>query len=155
MKDYILAGVPLPTSANGLSVKALGDRFLTAKQNAQASGTITQRTFNDYLATCKRLVSQFGKDRIVETLTPSDFEALHATLAKRWGPVSLRNEINRVRIVFKYGYDCGLMSTPMRFGPGFKRPERRILRREREKKGATDVRGGRGSADSRRRKHAA
>jgi integrase len=47
----------------------------------------------------------------------------------------LGNEIQRVRVVFKYGYDARLLKEPMRYGPTFKRPSRKVLRKERAKRG--------------------
>ena len=49
--------------------------------------------------------------------------------------MALGNEIQRVRVLFKYAYDAGLIDRPVRFGPGFKRPSTKVLRLERAKKG--------------------
>jgi hypothetical protein len=38
-------------------------------------------------------------------LGAEDFEKLRSHIAKQWGPVALGNEVNQVRIVFKYGFD--------------------------------------------------
>jgi len=53
-------------------------------------------------------------------LASDDFEHLRAALAKGWGPVTLGNEIQRVRVLFKYAYDAGLIDRPVRYGPTFK-----------------------------------
>jgi integrase len=45
------------------------------------------------------------------------------------------NEIQRVRSVFKYGYDAALIDRPIRFGPGFKKPSAKVLRQNRAKGG--------------------
>ena len=99
------------------------------------SSELTPRTFADYYATCERIADAFGKTRLVSDLASDDFEKLRASLSKGWGPVALGNEIQRVRVVFKYAYDAGLIDRPVRFGPGFKRPSRKVLRLERAKKG--------------------
>jgi integrase len=57
-------------------------------------------------------------------------------MARKWGPVALTNEIQRVRTIFKYVYEAGLIANPMRFGPTFKRPSKKTMRKERSKKGA-------------------
>ena len=49
----------------------------------------------------------FGKDRPVDDLAADDFEELRADIAKTWGPVRLGNEVQRVRTLFKYGYEAG------------------------------------------------
>src|SRR4029079_16797609 len=46
---------------------------------------------------------------------------------------AIGNEVNRTRVIFKFGYDSGLLLMPMRFGPMFKRPSRKLLRIERAK----------------------
>jgi integrase len=47
----------------------------------------------------------------------------------------LGNEVQRVRSVFKYGFEAGLLDRPVRFGPVFKRPSRKVLRKQRNAKG--------------------
>jgi len=49
--------------------------------------------------------------------------------------VALGNEINRVRILFKYAYDAGLIDHPIRYGASFKRPSRKVIRIARAKAG--------------------
>lgn len=46
------------------------------------------------------------------------------------------NEIQRVRILFKYAFDARLVDKPVHFGPTFKRPSRRVLRLARTQKGS-------------------
>src|SRR5262249_41047360 len=56
-------------------------------------------------------------------------------LAKQFGPVRLGNEIQKVRTVFKYGYESGLIEKPVHFGPQFKKPSAGVMRRHRAKNG--------------------
>ena len=56
-------------------------------------------------------------------------------IAKDWGPVRLGNEIQRVRGVFKYAYDSGLIAKPVRFGPDFAKPSRKVMRQARAARG--------------------
>jgi integrase len=74
------------------------------------------------------LVSRFGKSRLADDLRPDDFAALRKYLAKSVGPVRLGNTIQRVRSVFKHAFDAELLDRPLRFGPGFKRPSKKVLR---------------------------
>jgi integrase len=121
--------------SDGLTVADLCNRFLTAKLRQREAGEITARTFDEYRSTTDRLVSTFGKDRLVDDLASDDFEALRAGMAKQWGPVRLGNEIQKVRTVFKYGYEAGLIDRPVRYGPQFKKPSAGVLRRHRAKNG--------------------
>jgi len=134
-KDDLLAGRTPRGCRDGLSVRDLCNAFLTAKEQARDAGEITQRSFVDYLATAKILVDSFGGDRLVDDLAANDFQALRASFAKRWGVHRVSGEVQRVRTVFKYGYDAGLVDKPIRFGPSFKRPAARIMRAHRQKSG--------------------
>ena len=40
-----------------------------------------------------------------------------------------------MRSVFKFGYDAGLIDRPVRFGPSFKKPTRKVMRQHRAKNG--------------------
>jgi integrase len=144
-KDDLLAGRTPRTKLDGLTVQELCDRFVQAKDDQLDAHEITQRSRDSYFATCNRIVAQFGKSRPVTDLASDDFEALRKSIAKKWGPVALGNEIQRIRMVFKYGLDAGLLQQPMRYGPLFKRPSKKVLRLARAEKGqkmieAADIR---------------
>lgn len=134
-KDALLAGrTPRPVD-NRLTIKGLVDRFLTHKKRRLESHEIAQRTFNEYYATGLLIADTFGRERPVDDLRADDFEALRNKLAKTNGPVRLGNEIQRVRSVFKYGFDAEHLDKPVRFGVGFKGPSKKVLRQHRAKKG--------------------
>jgi integrase len=133
-KDELLAGRTPKTNADGLTVRDLCNRFLTAKEQQRDAGDIKQLSFADYLTTAKLLIDAFGPNRLVDDLTAADFQSLRASFAKRWGPHRLGGEVQRVRTVFKYGYDDGIIDKPVRFGQTFKRPTARIMREHRQKR---------------------
>jgi len=127
--DDLHAGrTPRLVSSDGLTVRDLCNRFLTAKQRKLSSGELIARTFQEYRATTDRLVSMFGMDRLVDDLAADDFESLRAEIATVWGPVRLGNEITRVRSVFKYAIDNGLIDRPVRYGSEFQKPGKSVLR---------------------------
>jgi integrase len=134
-KDALLAGRTPRSNTGEIEMSELCGRYMTAKDNAIDAGEISERTYKEYFSTCQRLVDTFGKDRLIIDLAADDFERLRADIAKAWGPVRLGNEIQRVRGVFKYGYEAGLIAVPVRFGPTFKRPSRKVLRKQRAEKG--------------------
>jgi integrase len=119
----------------GLKLGDLCNRFLTAKTRQKHAGEITGRMFDEYRSTTDLLVAQFGKDRLVDDLAAEDFEALRDEMAKQWGPVRLGNEVQKVRTVFKYGFEAGLIGNPVRYGSQFKKPSASILRKHRAKNG--------------------
>ena len=135
-RDDLHAGRTPRASREGLTVRDLANRFMTAKEIQRDAGDITSRTFADYLATSRLVVDSFGKNRLVIDLAADDFEQLRKSLAKKRNPNTLGNEIQRIRTAFKYAYDAGLVEHPIRFGPTFKRPAKRILRAIRQKKGS-------------------
>jgi integrase len=134
-KDDLFAGRTPRVGREGLTIRELANRFLTSKESLLKAGEIVQATFTDYHRTCARIVGAFGKDRLVSDLAVDDFEMLRGEMAEAWGPVRLGNEIQRIRVVFNYAYQNGLIDSPIRYGQGFKRPSRKTLRIERAKKG--------------------
>ncbi len=135
VKDDLLAGRATRPKTEGLPLRELLNRFLTAKQRLVDSGEIRQRSWDEYHASCERLVSAFGRDRVIADLAGDDFETHRANLAKKWNPTTLTNEIQRVRTVFKFAFDEGLIGRPVRFGSSFKKPSRRVMRVTRQEKG--------------------
>ncbi len=134
-RDDLLAGRKPRATGQGVTVRDLVNEFLTNKRHLVDTRELSPRTFADYYATCERLINAFGKTRLVSDLAADDFDQLRAALGKTSGPVAVANEINRIRVAFKFAYDSGLVEHPMRFGPGFKRPSRRVLRRARAETG--------------------
>lgn len=133
--DDLHAGRTPRVAGDGLTVAALCNRFLTAKLHKRDSGEIGGRSFTEYKDTTDLLVRTFGAGRLVEDLAADDFEGLRAAMAKRWGPVRLGNAITRVKSVFKYGADNGLVEKAVRYGSEFKKPDKAVLRRHRAKAG--------------------
>jgi len=118
-----------------VTIKYLVNRFLTAKSRKVESKELAPRTFAEYQATGERVAQEFGKERSVQDLRVTDFEKLRTKLARRFGPVRLGNEIHRVRSIFKYGFENGVLERPVVFGTEFKRPSKKVMRVHRAKKG--------------------
>jgi hypothetical protein len=139
VKDFILAGrTPPPKGHQAVTVKLLVDSFLTWKEQLRDSGEIAPRTFDRYYATGLMLAEFFGRQLPVDHLTTADFQSLRASMAKRWGPVALGNEIQTVRSIFGYGYKQKIIDTPAPFGITFEKPSAKTLRLQRNKSGPTD-----------------
>lgn len=134
-RDDLHAGRTPRKSDDGLTLRDLTNRFLTAKKRLVDSGDLVARTFRDYHDVCERTIRFFGKDRLVGEITADDFSRFRAALSKSRGPVSLANDITRVRILFKWGYDSGLIEKPIRYGQSFQKPSRAILRKARAARG--------------------
>ena len=118
----------------GLTVGELTTAFLESKERLHESGELAERTLTDYRKVCKRVEKQFGAGAHVESLQPVHFEKLRAALAKTHGPVTLSNDVIRVRSVFKFAFEH--FDIKVKFG-GFKKPRKEKLRehrKEREKR---------------------
>lgn len=103
---YIVNGQVPPTNGDDrITLKTLCSSFLNSKQSKLKSDELSPASFDDYFRTCELVVNQFGIDRNIEDLRPDDFERFRESLATRLGVVTLTNEINRCRILFKYAYD--------------------------------------------------
>jgi integrase len=134
-KDDLHAGRTPRVQGDGLTVRDLLNRFLTAKKLLLDADELSPRTFGDYKLVTDRLSAAFGLTRLVVDLAADDFERLRAEAASRLGPVALGNFVQRVRVVFKYAYDAGLIDRPVRHGPLFRRPGRKALRQARHARG--------------------
>jgi integrase len=134
-KDDLHAGRTPRVQGDGLTMRDLLNRFLTAKKFQVEAGELAARTWGDYKMVCDRLSAILGLTRLVDDLAVEDFERLRAEAAKNLGPVALGNFVQRSRSVFKYAYDAGLIDKPIRYGPQFRRPGRKALRQARHEKG--------------------
>ncbi len=127
--DDLMAGREPRQFSEGLTLRELCNAFLAAKSALRDADELSPRTYRDYYDTCVLLLAAFGKEIAVAALTVPDFERLRSELAKTLGPVALSNTIQRVRTTFKYGFDAGLVQVPIRFGPTFKKPSRKEIRK--------------------------
>jgi integrase len=125
--DLHAGRTPRP-STDGLTVRDLCNHFLNTKQALVQTGELAARTWGEYKETCALLVGAFGKPRLVSDLGPTDFAALRKKMSQRRGPVRLDNAIQRVRSVFKFATDNGLLNRAPPFGQGFQRPSAKVLR---------------------------
>jgi integrase len=135
-KDALHAGRKPRETTEGVTVNQLASDFLNHKLALVGAGELARRTFDDYKVVTDLLVAHLGKGRRrVDDLGPDDFAALRDKLARKWGPVRLANAIQRSRSVFKFAFDAGLIDRPVRFGPCFARPSKKVLRLHRAKQG--------------------
>lgn len=85
--------------------------------------------FTEYKEKTDWIVAAFGGQRLVDDLAAEEFGELRVDLAQRWGPVRLGNVIGRMKSVFKFGLDNGLIDRPVRFGSEFHKPTKAVLRK--------------------------
>jgi integrase len=138
VKDHLLAGREPPMQGCEISVAYLVNHFLTAKRQLVESGELSVRTWHSYHASCGKLVAAFGKERRVDTLDQSNFAELRRNIGAGLSPASLRGHVLNIRTVFKFTYDSGLISKPVRYGQSFSIPRKAVLRRARQERDAKD-----------------
>lgn len=135
-KDDLLAGrTPRAKSSQLATVEYVVNRFLAHKEAAVTSGELSPRSFERYESTGKRIAAFLGRHTLAEELGPDNFEALRADMSKTLGPVALGNEIGIVRSIFRFASEMCIIEKVVRFGPGFKKPSAKTLRKERAKGG--------------------
>ena len=124
----MLAGRTPRAKLDGLTVADLVNRFLTHKEQLVETGELKRRTWQDFYTVCERVVSVFGRNRVVSDLAADDFAKLRANFGKTRGPFALVGDVTRTRVLFKWGFDEGLLATPIRYGQSFNKPSRKTLR---------------------------
>lgn len=134
-KDELHAGRKPRADNDAATIKDAVNSFLTQKSARVEDGELSQRTFDDYREACRETITALGKLRLVADLGPADFAALRKRMAQKWGPHRLSKMVQCVRCVFKHAYDADLIDRPVRFGPGFSRPAKRVLRIHRAQRG--------------------
>lgn len=116
--------------------------FLEAKEKLVETGDLSARTWQDYKDACVRLLEITGRQRIVESLKPNDFDDIRVKLAKGVGKVTLANRIRQARILFKFANDQDLIPHPLKFGQSFKQPDKATMRAEKNASGPKDYSAG-------------
>lgn len=134
--DDIMAGrdprrMAISTPDDSIQLVDLVNTFLTSKRNMVNAGRLSNKMFSQYHAACKVMIEHFGKTVAVSALSPRDFSALIASFPKTWGLEMIGGNISRIRSVFLFGLESDMISSPVKFGPDFKRPKRAEKRRER------------------------
>jgi integrase len=81
------------------------------------------------------MLAAFGKTRVVDDIRADDFSQLRVRLSRKWGKHRLAKTIQFTRCVFKWAFDSELIDRTVRFGPGFKKPSRKVMRQHRRTQG--------------------
>jgi hypothetical protein len=78
-REDLYAGRTPREKTDGLTVADLCNHFLTAKEVQRDAGDIVRSTFDGYHKSCKMVINEFGKQRLVKDLSPEDFQRLTKT----------------------------------------------------------------------------
>lgn len=118
-----------------LTVNAAAEAFLAAKAKAVERGELCHRSWKEYRDTCQRFATFIGHDRLVDSLGPGDFSAFRELRQQSWNLIAVGNEITRVRSLFKWCRESRLIQDVPHYGPEFKRPGMKSVRRHRRAQG--------------------
>ncbi len=113
-----------------MKLKTAIKKFLVSKEAATRNEELSPRTLADYRQTCDRMQITLGDPRM-ESLRPTDFEQLRAAMAQGRSPNTLKADVTRAKVFFKWAYDSELTNQPARFGQSFKSPSRKVMRKHR------------------------
>src|SRR5262245_17753058 len=120
-----------PAARGAMTLEDACNRFLSAKKQAAERNEISDITYMEYLRTCKRFADHIGRNCDIESLTPARFAGYKSEMAKKWNVVGVGNEVTRVRSLFRWLHESGLMRDRTHFGPDFKKASAKALRRHR------------------------
>ncbi len=119
-----------------LTCRELANQFLAAKRLRVDAGELTLTSWHEYKRTAEAIVKVLGRTRTVASLASSDFGKLRASAAERLGTSALGKFVILTRGIFGWGFEAGYIETPVRFGPEFVKPARRMERIARAERGA-------------------
>lgn len=136
-QERIENGQPIVDTSDSLTVGDICNHFLIAQQKRVDAGDISSRTYLDLSSTAKKVIKTLGRETSVEELRPRDFLRYKEMIAKTRNPIGVGNEVTRVRQIFDWAYSLEYLDRPMRYGPEFKRPKKKTIRRHKRLKGMT------------------
>jgi integrase len=135
-REALHAGrLPRETTTAAGTLHELANLFLARKAQRVEIGELSQRMWDDYKHTFGHVLKVFGKHRLITDVTPAEFANLYHKMAKRWGPYRLGKAVQMIRSLFRFAYDEELIPAPVRFGDGFKRPSKKVIRLHRAARG--------------------
>jgi site-specific recombinase XerD len=117
-----------------LNVQTACNAFLTAKKKAVAERLLSERSFTDYKRSLKRFADFVGRDRNFENLQPRDFLAYKSKFAETNNPVTVGNEITRIKTAINWLAASKMAKMPD-VGPDFKKPSAKAARRHKREMG--------------------
>ncbi len=155
-KDCLLAGIKPKRQADSPTLAELGNVFLADCRNRLQSGTLGQRSVDEYRKSIQRLIDNLGRDIEPKYWTPIDFASIAEMFAQpverktpvrgglkgptvsRRSPVTVAGDIRRIRAFLCWCADSEFIPPP-RFGRSFTPLNAKEARRLRAKKGRKDL----------------
>jgi integrase len=105
----------------------MANHFLDAQLHKESLGELTPKSIRDYRHICRQLIEHLGAEQPIADLAPVDFQHLLQAWRDR-NPTTRGNLVRRAKIVLNYAWHAGLVETPIRTGPDFRKPSYRSRR---------------------------
>lgn len=128
-------GVATP---EGMTIANVVNHYLEGLNLKVVRGNLSARHFSDCVQTGAFIVKHFGRRASAGTLRAADFSAVRRAFPASWGHEKCKNEIQRIRTVFKWAAESELIPGVPNFGPDFKKPGKAEIRRSKAQKAATN-----------------
>jgi len=129
---WILRNEPAPPRVpHGVTIRDVVNIFLVQKERERDAGDIAERTFERYRQTAITIRDHFGAEASAGTLTDEQFANFRGAMAKRYGLVSLANELQMARSMLTYGYKK-LLSQDRDFSEVLSKPSAKRIRMARD-----------------------
>lgn len=122
-----------------LTLQGLCDLFLMDRLESLSAGSIVHATIQGYEYYTRRLLSVISGERVVESLTPYDFQILRSKLSKPLNgqrqtitAKSTETAVTHIRAIFNFGAKNFYIkkSLPELWGTKFEKPRRKQIRKE-------------------------
>lgn len=122
--------------SEGITVADLLNAYLGDLDERKTRKEISPRHFSDCQGSCKRVVEHFGRRVLAGSLRAADFTSLRNSLPADWSPHKAGNEIARMKAAFRWGAASELLGGIPNFGPAFRKPNKREVRRAQQQREA-------------------
>jgi len=111
-----------PPVVGGRTVGEIVTRYMNEREADRQQGQITRGTFDDYRVAGVEMAKEFGRDRLVEDLTPDDFTRLYRRWANTLGFHALARHIQNCRTIWNHAAHNQWITQPPAYGSVFRKP---------------------------------
>ena len=137
LRDDLLAG-RTPRKTSDPTLLDLCNEWCKFKQSRVDSCELGGLAFEEYKRACAFILTVIDKQKPLRDFTPADFAKVRTESTKTLGVNGLGKRISILKSLFKFAFDFEMIPKPMRFGPGFDKPNAKLVREARIAKGAMD-----------------
>lgn len=120
---------PRKERSDAITVRLGCNLYLAELKRKEERHEVGPRRFVDMRTCCQHIVDSLGADTPISGLHTEYFSRLRHDIAQRKkSPITLGNELVRVKTVFKWLIEHGKAPANLRFGPDFTKPSAKLVR---------------------------